>query len=328
MKIGVVPAVLTMLLTFAPLAIQAAPRTIRLAVNGSNGKRMTVRVPTARAKELEATVKRLSRVNMPGYVSIYSGEFIGQGATPIIGKPRTKRQTATWLSLIKDTVGFGSDERPARKHGTGRIRVGDKEWEYDEIHEGIGGRSVQPQVYGTEASVPVTPIERAALTAFYSARVKGLLKDRRGRTIRPDFDGLSGTKREECTGACTSAFSAAWINAFERNIPTLASRGGDAFAGLGPQHVAALRNLRERTSVNGSDMRTNSSWIAIVRAFRQARLVSVGLKDPTNLVWQKQWRTQAAPRVIPDLAPGKSSTAYSSARISFADFLQLLPSDL
>jgi len=319
-----------------PAVSMAAPRHITVRAIASDGRTVRVRLTRARAKEIKKTVGKLKRARMKGYVSLFKGDSVGHGATPITGKPKNARQRRTWLSIVGDTIGFGSTNAPKKKKAaSGTVRVGATDYDYWTLHEGGGGRNLVAKGDGTEAAIAVDATEFVALTAFYRARQMGEIKDRTGWSIQPSWGGLAGVKKEECTGAATSVLATSWIKAFERNIPALREQAGahPEFAGLGPQHATALRSFAERMSASGTAKQTNSAWIAVVRAFGKAKLVTVSdvnrMADPmAELRWDGQWQTMAPPRVVPDLAPGKTSGAYQSARISYADFLAALPAGL
>lgn len=324
----------------ASLAI-AAPRRITVRATSSDGKPMTVRLTRARAKELKKTVKTLHRAGMQGYVSLFKGKSVGEGATPLTLKP-TEAQHPTWLSIVSQTVGFGSDNAPSRKKSaSGTVRVGDRDFYFFDLHgginfdlhEGSSTRSITARGDDTEAAIEVDATEYAALRAFYAARSVGAIKDAQGVKIQPLWGGLAGVKKEECTGATTSALAPSWIKAFERNIPALRqqARAYPEFEGLGPEHATALQRFATRMAESGTAKQTNSAWITVVRAFGSAKLVTASARvdDPIrNLVWDGQWQTIAPPRVVPDLAPGRSSSAYQSARVSYEDFLAALPANL
>lgn len=332
-RLGLATAILV--LTSLPVISTAAPRRIVVRAMGSDGRAMTVSLTRARAKEIKKTVATLKRARMKGYVSLFKGESVGEGATPVTGAPNA-RQRRAWLSIVGDTVGFGSTNDPSqKKSASGTVRVGARDFDYWELHKGSGTRRIDAKGSGTEAAIAVDATEFAALNAFYAARTMGAIKDRHGEQIFPAWGGLRGVKKEECTGAATSVLAASWIRAFELNVPALRQRAANVqeFAGLGPEHVSALRRFADRMSASGVAKPTNSAWIAVVRAFGSAKLVTASavgsFADPmAQLAWDGQWQTQAPPRVIPDLTPGKSSRAYQSARISYADFLAALPTGL
>ncbi|MFH1129815.1 MAG: hypothetical protein V1754_00675 [Pseudomonadota bacterium] len=302
------------------------------------GRNLPIKLSQNRSQLLRSTARTLLRNKLPGYAALYRAKAL-QGATLVIAVDRGP-QLDRWFSTIgKKSIGFAIAANPNKPKGSTYVRVG-KTLYYFRSLRGETHKDGRPSVPRdireredilTESTFPVTDAEMSALSAFYLARHHLQIKDDGGQPIVPTYKMIGASGRikgtECCAQACTSAINPEWINAFEKNIPTISAYGREKgipeMAAASPTMIKHLVEFGTRTA----GLECARGRKSLVRAnFLQAPLLTVFNRavgsDPLNsLSWKGwKWNGLSVPKIWFDRAPNEKPTAsFDSERVSLRD---------